>query len=270
LTTGSMKHVAAGGPSEADDLVALSGLQHLIYCERQAALIHVERLWAEDVATAEGRLMHERADLPGADNRRGVRVERAVTLRSDRLGVAGRADVVEYHADASVRSGYLHKDHDRVVVRVERETRAEIPLLHLASVVCFGRVSVSPDLMAAMSEAGIHVAFFSMNGRFLARVEGVPGGNVLLRRQQYRAADDGAKNLAIARAMVIGKVANTRQFALHARRDAASPRRRTRSAPSRSGSRSTCARSSRPRRSPRCGGWRASLQRSTSGASTRW
>ena len=91
--------------SESDDLVALSGLQHLVYCERQAALIHVERLWVEDFATAEGRLMHERADLPGADNRRGVRVQRAVTLRSDRLGVAGRADVVEYHADASVPSG---------------------------------------------------------------------------------------------------------------------------------------------------------------------
>jgi|HubBroStandDraft_6_1064221.scaffolds.fasta_scaffold390330_2 CRISPR-associated exonuclease Cas4 len=101
-----MKHVAAGGPSEAEDLVALSGLQHLVYCERQAALIHVERLWAEDVATAEGRILHERADLPGTDNRRGVRVHRAVTLRSDRLGVSGRADVVEYHADASVPSGF--------------------------------------------------------------------------------------------------------------------------------------------------------------------
>jgi CRISP-associated protein Cas1 len=117
---------------------------------------------------------------------------------------------------------YLHKDHDRVVIKVERETRAEVPLLHLASVVCLGRVSVSPDLMAAMVEAGIHVAFFSPNGRFLARVEGVPGGNVLLRRQQFRAADDDAKSLAIARAIVIGKVSNTRQFVLHARRDAPS------------------------------------------------
>ena len=115
---------------------------------------------------------------------------------------------------------YLHKDHDRVVIKVERETRAEVPLLHLASVVCLARVSVSPDLMAAMVEQGIHVAFFSPHGRFLARVEGVPGGNVLLRRQQYRAADDGAKSLSIARAVVIGKVANTRQFVLHARRDA--------------------------------------------------
>ena len=91
--------------SEVDDLVALSGLQHLVFCERQAALIHVERIWREDVSTAEGRILHERVDLPGAENRRGVRVVRAVTLRSDRLGVSGRADAVEYHADASVPSG---------------------------------------------------------------------------------------------------------------------------------------------------------------------
>lgn len=92
-------------PSESEDLVALSGLQHLIFCERQAALIHVERVWAEDVATAEGRVLHERADLPGANRVRGVRVERAVTLRSDRLGLLGRADAVEYHADPTAPAG---------------------------------------------------------------------------------------------------------------------------------------------------------------------
>jgi CRISPR-associated exonuclease Cas4 len=106
LTTERSSDAAGAGPSESEELVALSGLQHLVFCQRQAALIHVERLWAEDVATAEGRIMHERADLPGAENRRGVRVHRAVTLRSDRLGVAGRADVVEYHADATAPSGF--------------------------------------------------------------------------------------------------------------------------------------------------------------------
>jgi CRISPR-associated protein Cas1 len=121
---------------------------------------------------------------------------------------------------------YLHKDHDTVVVRVEQQTKAQLPLLHLGSVVCFGRVSVSPELMAALTEAGIHVAFFGRTGRFLARVEGMPGGNVLLRRQQYRVADDDARSLSIARAMVIGKVSNTRQFVAHARRDAAVPDKR--------------------------------------------
>jgi CRISPR-associated protein Cas1 len=125
----------------------------------------------------------------------------------------------------TAEGAYLHKDHATVMVKVNGETRAQVPLVHLASVVCFGRVSVSPDLMAALSEAGAHVAFFSTTGRFLARVEGMPGGNVLLRRQQFRAADDAARSLSIARAIVIGKVANTRAFLMHARRDAAPERK---------------------------------------------
>lgn len=92
--------------SEDDDFISISGLQHLVFCERQAALIHVERLWSHDAATVEGTLLHERADLPGAENRRGVRVQRAVTLRSEELGVSGRADVVEYHADPEIPGGW--------------------------------------------------------------------------------------------------------------------------------------------------------------------
>jgi CRISPR-associated exonuclease Cas4 len=84
---------------EVDTYVAISALQHLIYCERQAALIHVERIWSDDVATTLGNLMHERADLPGSDHRRGVKVQRAVMLRSLRLQLYGVADVVEYHSD---------------------------------------------------------------------------------------------------------------------------------------------------------------------------
>ena len=69
--TTERSELTAAQLSEVDDLVALSGLQHLVFCERQAALIHVERIWREDVSTAEGRILHERVDLPGAENRRG-------------------------------------------------------------------------------------------------------------------------------------------------------------------------------------------------------
>lgn len=89
-------------PSEADTSLPLSALQHLLYCERQAALIHVERLWLEDAATASGRILHERADSPGADRRRGLRVVRSLELRCERLGLYGRADTVEYHPDSSL------------------------------------------------------------------------------------------------------------------------------------------------------------------------
>ncbi|MBK8254882.1 MAG: type I-C CRISPR-associated endonuclease Cas1 [Polyangiaceae bacterium] len=121
---------------------------------------------------------------------------------------------------------YLSRNHDTVVVRVENEQKAQIPFIHISAVCCFGRVLMSPELMGALTEAGIHIAFFSSYGRFLARVEGLPGGNVLLRRAQHRAADNDLKSLSIARSVVIGKVVNTRQFLMHARRDAPTDERR--------------------------------------------
>jgi len=81
--------------SEDDRLVPISALQHFSFCERQCALIHVERLWVENNLTAEGRVVHERVDLPGASGM--GRVARAVQLRCDRLGLVGQADVVEFH-----------------------------------------------------------------------------------------------------------------------------------------------------------------------------
>lgn len=82
-----------------DALVPMSALQHHLFCPRQCALIHVERLWAEDVATAEGRLLHERADSGRGERRPGVRIARGLALRSVALGVTGKADVVEFHDD---------------------------------------------------------------------------------------------------------------------------------------------------------------------------
>jgi CRISPR-associated exonuclease Cas4 len=80
-----------------DDLLPLSGLQHLLYCERQCALIHVEGLWLENRQTAEGRLSHERAHGGGGRSEPGVRTAFSLPLRSLRLGLVGQADVVEFH-----------------------------------------------------------------------------------------------------------------------------------------------------------------------------
>ena len=91
---------------EVDDWAPLSALQHLVFCERQAALIHVERLWADDRATAEGQVFHERVHGGGASSQPGLRIERDVSLHSESLGVRGRADLVEYHADVSVPGGF--------------------------------------------------------------------------------------------------------------------------------------------------------------------
>jgi len=80
-----------------DDLIALSALQHQLYCPRQCALIHVEQSWAENRYTAEGRVLHEATSDIGTETRRGVRVVIAMPLVSQRLGVAGIADLVELH-----------------------------------------------------------------------------------------------------------------------------------------------------------------------------
>lgn len=81
------------------DPIPLSALQHWLFCPRQCALIHLERLWAENVATVEGRLLHERTDVPGAASRKGGRVSRSLALAAPALGIAGVADVVEWHPE---------------------------------------------------------------------------------------------------------------------------------------------------------------------------
>ncbi|MFZ2399418.1 MAG: CRISPR-associated protein Cas4 [Smithella sp.] len=80
-----------------DDLIQLSALQHYAFCSRQCALIHVEQVWSENRLTAEGRIMHEHVHDEGDESRGDVRIERGASLRSLRLGLIGKADVVEYH-----------------------------------------------------------------------------------------------------------------------------------------------------------------------------
>lgn len=81
------------------EFIQLSSLQHMLFCERQCALIHVEQLWSENRFTAEGRAQHERVDRPEHESRAGVRTEYAVLLRSLQLGLIGKADAVEFEGD---------------------------------------------------------------------------------------------------------------------------------------------------------------------------
>ncbi|HEY2290227.1 MAG TPA: CRISPR-associated protein Cas4 [Thermoanaerobaculia bacterium] len=78
-----------------DDFLPLSGLQHLLFCERQAALIHLERIWVDNPLTVEGTHLHERADGGESESRGDLRVVRGLPLRCARLGLTGKADVVE-------------------------------------------------------------------------------------------------------------------------------------------------------------------------------
>jgi CRISPR-associated exonuclease Cas4 len=80
-----------------DQYLAISGLQHIAFCERQCALIHLEQLWTENFFTAAGRLMHERVHSNESETRGDLRIVRSLPLHSKRLGLIGIADVVEFH-----------------------------------------------------------------------------------------------------------------------------------------------------------------------------
>lgn len=87
---------------EADDPIMLSALQHYSYCPRQCALIHMEQVFDENVHTMRGNAVHERVDQPGLESFEGVRTEYALPVWSDRLGLIGKCDVVEFYPDGRI------------------------------------------------------------------------------------------------------------------------------------------------------------------------
>lgn len=122
----------------------------------------------------------------------------------------------------TIPSAYLSKDGETVLVRVEQETRLRVPIHTLEGIVCVGQVSMSPPLMGFCAERNVGVSFLSEHGRFLARIQGPIHGNVLLRREQYRRADADADSVAIAKSILLAKVANCRTSLLRAGREHAS------------------------------------------------
>lgn len=84
------------------ELLPISALQHLLYCERQCALIHLEQLWAENQFTVEGNVMHEKAHDGPDEMKAGVRIVRGLTVKSEALGLSGQCDVVEFHPDGTI------------------------------------------------------------------------------------------------------------------------------------------------------------------------
>jgi CRISPR-associated protein Cas1 len=119
----------------------------------------------------------------------------------------------------STQKTRLAKDGEAIGVWVDREKRHKIPLHGLSSIVCFGGCYVTPSLMHTLLEAGIHVAYCTTSGKFLGRVEGLPSGNILLRKAQFRCAESTTESLELARSFVIGKLAGTRRFVVRSARE---------------------------------------------------
>jgi CRISPR-associated protein Cas1 len=119
----------------------------------------------------------------------------------------------------TTQGAYLAKDGETVAVRIEGETKLRLPVHTLGGIVCFGNVGCSPFLLGFCGERNVTVSFLDEHGRFLARVVGPVSGNVLLRREQYRKADDPAFSARMARAFLSGKVAGCRNVLSRALRD---------------------------------------------------
>lgn len=119
----------------------------------------------------------------------------------------------------TTQGSYLQKEGETVVVKVESERRLQLPIHTIGSIVCFGQVSCSPYLMGFCAEKGVGISYLTENGRFLARVQGPVSGNVLLRREQYRRADDPGYSAQMARFFITGKIANCRTVLQRVLRD---------------------------------------------------
>ena len=105
---------------------------------------------------------------------------------------------------------YLTLDGENAVAKKDGSELGRFPLHSLSQITCFSYMGASPALMGKCAEMQIELTFFSPRGRFLARTSGMVTGNVLLRRRQYRVADDAAQSLAIAQNFIIGKLYNAR------------------------------------------------------------
>lgn len=114
---------------------------------------------------------------------------------------------------------YLSLEGENVLVNRDQTVVARFPLHNLQSIVSFSYAGASPALMGACAERDVGLCFCTPRGKFLARISGIRRGNVLLRRQQYRCADDPMESCRIARAMIFGKVYNARWSMERTRRD---------------------------------------------------
>lgn len=105
---------------------------------------------------------------------------------------------------------YLSKDGMNVVISLDQQEVFRIPIINIEAIVTFGYMGASPGLMKLCADNGVALTFLSPNGRFVSRVQGQTKGNVLLRKAQYRLADDQTWSLHVAQLMVAGKIQNYR------------------------------------------------------------
>lgn len=120
---------------------------------------------------------------------------------------------------------HLSREGDTVLIKVDGELKLQVPVHTLGSIVCFGPVFCTPALMGFCSERNVTITFLSVYGRFLAKVQGPVSGNVFLRREQYRRADNAEFSASFARNIALAKITNSRTVIMRAARDQGDPER---------------------------------------------
>ncbi|NLE23813.1 MAG: type I-C CRISPR-associated endonuclease Cas1 [Clostridiaceae bacterium] len=117
------------------------------------------------------------------------------------------------------QGAWLSQKGEEIIVHLDKETRKSYPIHIFESIICFGRVSATGPLLGFCASNGVPISFFSEQGRYLARVDGPVRGNVLLRRQQYRKADEVNCSSKIAQSILIAKLSNSRKVLMRFLRD---------------------------------------------------
>jgi CRISPR-associated protein Cas1 len=117
------------------------------------------------------------------------------------------------------RGSYLRRDHQTVVIEVEKKVKGSLPIHHLDGIAVFGPVTVSPGVVALCAESGVALTYLEESGRLIARIDAPRSGNVLLRREQFRRADRPEACVALARSFVAGKLHNARNTLLRGARE---------------------------------------------------
>lgn len=176
-----------GPPWDDADWVLISALQHWSYCPRQCGLIHLDQAWDENLYTLRGRQVHDLVDVPGGTTEYGVRVERALPLWSDALGLTGKADVVEFLVDGTPHPvEYKHGP---------RRRSAHDDLQLMAQAVCLEEMFGRPVPRGAIYHHSSHrrrEVRFNATGR-AAVVEAIAAVRAMLRSGQLSPAVNDAR-----------------------------------------------------------------------------
>ena len=160
------------------DIVALSALQHWIYCPRQCGLIHLEQAFEDNIHTARGQAVHHLVDTPGYEIKSGVRIARALPVWCDRLSLIGKADLVEFHPDGSVypvefkHGAKRQKLHDDIqlaaqAICLEEMLSRPVPKGAIFHATSHRRreVSITPELKQLVDETAIAIRAMLASGK---------------------------------------------------------------------------------------------------------